>query len=221
MNLNYTTGTLSVPGAGRDRETPDPGHPNLIDPGHPLRPRVEAFIASRFYDVHGARIAGFMPALLALPGEDGEIRATVGVRDAGLETLFLEYYLDQPVESALAAKSDLRLPPSRSRIAEIGNLASVDRRASRRLFGILSAYLAGANFEWAVFTGCGALTRMFDTLGIETCTLGRALQSRLPVDQQTWGGYYEDNPQVVAGRVCRGLDVFRSAPSPMATGLLS
>jgi hypothetical protein len=49
---------------------------------------------------------------------------------------------------------------------------------------------------------------MFKTLGIETIGLGRALQSRLPVDQQTWGGYYEDNPQVVAGQVSRGCIVF-------------
>ena len=49
---------------------------------------------------------------------------------------------------------------------------------------------------------------MFSSLGIETLALGRALQSSLPVDQQTWGGYYEDSPRVVAGRVSRGLDAF-------------
>ena len=49
---------------------------------------------------------------------------------------------------------------------------------------------------------------MFAILGIETVGLGRALQSRLPADQQTWGGYYEDNPQVVAGRVGLGLRAF-------------
>jgi hypothetical protein len=51
---------------------------------------------------------------------------------------------------------------------------------------------------------------MFKTLGIETVYLGRALQSRLPVDQQTWGGYYEDNPRVVAGKVSRGRVAFDS-----------
>ena len=51
---------------------------------------------------------------------------------------------------------------------------------------------------------------MFATLGIETLTLGRALQARLPQDQQTWGGYYEDNPQVVAGRVSCGRAIFES-----------
>jgi hypothetical protein len=218
MNLSTSAGTQPATGCGQSRESTDTANPWLIDPDHPLRPRVEEFIARRFHDIHGARITHFMPTLLALHGEEGDIRATVGVRDAGREPLFLEYYLDRPVEAVLAARSELRPPPARTCIAEIGNLASVDRRASRRLFGILSAYLASADFEWAVFTGCGALISMFDTLGIQTFNLGRALQSRLPVDQQTWGGYYEDNPQVVAGRVCRGLDVFRGPLAPVASG---
>ena len=125
-----------------------------------------------------------------------------------------------PVESVLAANAGF-CSISRSRIAEIGNLASVDRRASRRLFGILSHYLSTANFEWAVFTGCGSLRHMFQSLGIETLVLGRALQSRLPADQQTWGGYYEDNPQVIAGRVSRGVDVFDAGASQLAGGLLA
>ncbi len=221
MNLNSTAGALPAPATASDREPAAAGQPCLIERGHPLRIRVENFIARRFHDVHGARIASFMPSLLALPGADGEIRAALGVRDAGLEALFLEYYLDQPVEAVLAGAAGMRLPPSRRRIAEIGNLASVDRRASRRLFGILAAYLAGAGFEWAVFTGCGSLRHMFQSLGIETLVLGRALQSRLPADQQTWGGYYEDNPQVIAGRVSRGLDVFDAGCSPVVTGLLA
>jgi hypothetical protein len=96
----------------------------------------------------------------------------------------------------------------REQIVEIGNLASIDRCASRALFKLLARRLSTEDFQWAVFTGCSSLHRMFAILGLETVGLGRALQSRLPVDQQTWGGYYEDNPQVVAGRVGPGLRVF-------------
>ena len=76
---------------------------------------------------------------------------------------------------------------------------------------MLAGLLQAENFEWAVFTGCSSLQRMFKTMGIETIGLGRALQSRLPADQQTWGGYYEDNPQVVAGKVSRGCIAFEQA----------
>ena len=72
-----------------------------------------------------------------------------------------------------------------------------------------------------MFTGCGSLRHLFQSLGIETLVLGRALQSRLPADQQTWGGYYEDNPQVIAGRVSRGVDVFDGSSEPLAGELLA
>jgi hypothetical protein len=78
------------------------------------------------------------------------------------------------------------------------------------MFKLLAQHLQAEHFDWAVFTGCSSLHRMFATLGIETVTLGRALQSRLPADQQTWGGYYEDNPQVVAGRIGLGRQIFEN-----------
>jgi hypothetical protein len=181
----------------------------LIDAAHPRRQQVEQFIAGRFLKVHGARISSFMPVLIALFDANDEVRAAVGIRDAAAEALFLEHYLDTSIEQAITNSTSQPLTlPSRDRIVEIGNLASIDRRASRRLFKMLSGILLAENFEWAVFTGCTSLHRMFSTLGIETVNLGLALQSRLPVDQQTWGGYYEDSPRVVAGKVSRGRLAF-------------
>jgi hypothetical protein len=181
----------------------------LIDATHPRRQQVERFIAGRFLKVHGARIPFFMPVLIALFDENDEVRAAVGIRSASAESLFLEYYLDTSIEQAISSNASQPLTlSSRDRIVEIGNLASIDRRASRRLFKILTGILLAENFEWAVFTGCTSLQRMFTTLGIETVSLGIALQSRLPVDQQTWGGYYEDSPRVVAGKVSRGCLAF-------------
>jgi hypothetical protein len=185
------------------------GRAGVIGLDHPLRERVEIFIARQFREVHGAHICVFMPQLLALFDEQGEVRAAVGMRDAGVERLFLEYYLDTSIEQAIADKAEpVGTVAERERIVEIGNLASIDRHASRNLFKLLARCLAAAGFQWAVFTGCSSLHRMFAILGIETVGLGRALQSRLPADQQTWGGYYEDNPQVVAGRVGLGLRAF-------------
>jgi hypothetical protein len=190
-----------------------PCAPALIDAGHPQRKKVETFIAQRFLEVHGAQITAFMPQLLALFDNQGDVRAAVGMRDASLERLFLEYYLDLPVEQAIADQSGPgSVMAERERIVEIGNLASIDRLASRSLFKLLACRLFADDYQWAVFTGCSSLHRMFATLGIETLSLGRALQSRLPADQQTWGGYYEDNPQVVAGRVGHGRRVFEQLP---------
>ena len=195
------------------------GGAGVIGLDHPQRKKVETFIARRFGEVHGAHIAVFMPQLLALFDDQGAVRAAAGLRDAGVERLFLEYYLDTSVEQAIVDKvsADKEIADKagaagtvavREQIVEIGNLASIDHCASRALFKLLARRLSSEDFQWAVFTGCSSLHRMFAILGLETVGLGRALQSRLPVDQQTWGGYYEDNPQVVAGRVGPGLRVF-------------
>jgi hypothetical protein len=199
--------------SGVAKSLPLAKQPRLIDEQHPLRLQVEQFIAQRFLDMHGARINSFMPLLVALFGEQGNILAAVGIRSAEVDGLFLEHYLDTPVEQAISSKAGRAMSiPQRDRIVEIGNLASIDRRASRSLFKALADLLNAENFEWAVFTGCSSLQRMFKILGIETVSLGRALQSRLPVDQQTWGGYYENGPRVVAGKVSRGCGAFEQSP---------
>lgn len=215
MNLaSHLLATIpALPGPAKS--LPSGKQPRLIDGQHPLRPQVEQFIARRFLDMHGARITSFMPLLVALFGEEGNILAAVGIRSADVDALFLEHYLDIPVEQAISGNAGGAMSiPQRDRIVEIGNLASIDRRASRNLFKALADLLKAEDFEWAVFTGCSSLHRMFKILGIETVSLGRALQSRLPVDQQTWGGYYEDGPRVVAGKVSRGCSAFEQSPGP-------
>jgi hypothetical protein len=218
-----TSTTTTNPAPYRILDSLPTGHYNyLIDEKHPRRKQVEQFIAQRFSEVHGARLSVFMPVLIALFGENDEILAAVGIRSAATEVLFLEYYLDTSIENSIACNADqLMVVPERDRIVEIGNLASIDRRASRKLFKILAGLLDAENFEWAVFTGCTSLHRMFSTLGIETIDLGRALQSRLPVDQQTWGGYYEDSPRVVAGKVSRGCVAFENTPEMPLTRALA
>ena len=215
MDLATGTAVINSIALGATPSARAQQHPNLIEIDDPRREAVEQFIAQRFLAAHGARISCFMPRLLALFDCAGNVLAAVGMRAADDEGLFLEYYLDTLVERAIADKAELSGivgTGMRSRIAEIGNLASIDRRASRELFKLLTQQLHADNFEWAVFTGCSSLQRMFKTLGIETICLGRALQSRLPHDQQTWGSYYEDSPRVVAGRVSGGRIAFIDRP---------
>lgn len=202
MNLQTQTDSSA---AGQALRLPPPDG-NLIGANHPRRMDVENFIARRFLEAHGARVNRFMPHLLAVFDDRGRVLAAAGIRNAGLEPLFLEYYLEMPVEQAIAERTgNLQV---RHGIVEIGNLASRSRRASRTLFLILARHLYRERFDWAVFTGCSSLHRMFAALGIPTVGLGRALQAKLPRDQQTWGSYYEDDPQVVAGRVNCGRAVF-------------
>jgi hypothetical protein len=81
-------------------------------------------------------------------GQDGKVLAALGLRSAKDETLFLESYLDKPIENILAEKASR--PIDRNRIIEIGSLASSHGGGARALIITLTAYLSGAS--WAVFT---------------------------------------------------------------------
>lgn len=68
----------------------------------PGRQATEAFIGARFALEHGARISHFLPLLLALRDAEGVLQAAVGIRSALDQSLFLERYLPQPVETQVA-----------------------------------------------------------------------------------------------------------------------
>ena len=222
MKLSNNSDFTSLPGPAVTGKSAQQYEQHLSHQQHSRREQVETFISRRFLEIHGAHVTHFMPILLALFDANGEVLAAVGVRDAEEGSLFLEHYLDVPVERAIATHAgEIMLTPSRASIAEIGNLASKNRKASRRLFALLSVYLEHRDFDWAVFTGCSSLQGLFAKLGIKTVALGRALQSRLPADQQTWGGYYEDNPTVVAGKVSCGRDVFVNSNNNYIRGEVS
>lgn len=191
----------------------------FIDQFHPLRSRVESFIAQRFMHAHGAHISQFMPRLIALFNARGNIVAALGLRHAAQESLFLEHYLQRPIEQVISSsRLSYGSTVSREGIVEIGNLASIDRFASRKLFKVLAELLIKEGYQWATFTGCSSLRKIFGLLGIETVGLTRAEQAFLPESQQNWGSYYEDNPCVLAGHVDNGRSLLDKTPHTNQNG---
>src|SRR5687767_3811388 len=105
-----------------------PCHPGklVLEPvhaTHPARAEFEAFIATRFRLAYGARITHFLPHLLGVRDSLGEWRAGAGYAAAAAQTLFLERYLDCPIEHAIAAAGGRSA--ARCGVVEAGNLASV------------------------------------------------------------------------------------------------
>lgn len=163
------------------------------------REAVEAFIRRRFAEEHGARVTRFLPCLMGLHAEDGSLHGAVGLRLARTEPLFLERYLDLPVEAALAARGVPGV--SRDRLVEVGNLAADGQGTARRLIVALAARLAGEGHEWVVFTATPTLANSFRRLGLEPHRLGAADPARLGAERADWGRYYDSRPLVMAGRV--------------------
>jgi len=66
------------------------------------RREVEQFIHDVFAQTYGANVQHFMPELVALRDETGELVAAFGLRKAANSPLFLEQYLDAPIETVMS-----------------------------------------------------------------------------------------------------------------------
>jgi len=168
----------------------------LHDRLSPTRPRVEAFIGERFAAVHAARVCDFLPTLISSESATRRLQAAAGFQMAEGAPLFLEAYLDAPVEAYLSALS--RAPVSRRQIIEFGNLATVRPGAIRGLILSLASYFRRRGMAWAVLTLTPTLINSFTRLGFVMNPLAPARAERLSASASHWGRYYDLNPQVVA-----------------------
>lgn len=189
---------------------------HVHEPGDPARPAVEALIRSVYRERYRARVARFTPALVSLSegtGPTARIVAAAGYRFA-TEPLFLERYLDRPVDRLLGA--DGALPP-RARIVEVGHLAAAEAGQGRRLILQLARHLATLQVEWVVSTLTEELRQLFNRMGVTPLALGAADPQRLGADADDWGSYYDHRPVVLAGSLplaLRRLAPGRDEPGP-------
>ena len=138
----------------------------------------------------------------------GELAAAFGLRCARNQELFLEHYLDQPIELELA--SLVGHAPSRANIVEIGNLAAALSGAVRWLIVALAVELFQEGYEWVVFTGTQELRNGFRRLGLRPVTLCAADINRLAqAERDQWGSYYTNRPLVMAGNIGYGHQEMR------------
>jgi hypothetical protein len=176
----------------------------IVSPQQPDRKELEQFVQTSFRQAWGAEVHEFMPSLLGLRNDLGELMGVLGLRSAEAEPLFLERYLDQPVEQLLAAKSGCHI--ARSEIVELGNLAVTRGGGRNWLITAMTAYLHAAGAGWVVFTAGPILRNAFRRLDLPLLELGPAPPERLGNEAVRWGRYYEQNPTVMAGRVAYGFE---------------
>lgn len=170
---------------------------SLHTAGDAARPEVEAFIAAVYRARFGAEVRHFAPVLVALRGPDGALIAAAGTRPAADGPLFLERYLDAPVEQHLGAP--------RQRIVEVGHLAAVQAGAGRRLIARLAPLLVAQGHQWVVSTLTEELRHLFLRLGIAPQALGVADPALLGDEAAAWGRYYDHRPVVGAGALAPAL----------------
>jgi hypothetical protein len=171
--------------------------------GSARRGDAESFIRDVFARRFGADVTAFAPNLMLLEQHE-RIIAAAGWRPAGSEQLFLERYLDAPVEQALTRLSGQQVP--RERIVEVGNLAAEKSGGSIQVILKLAEHLNKLDYDWVVFTATNELAGILARLGLPPLALAPADPGRLGSGAAAWGTYYDTNPVVVAGRIRLALE---------------
>lgn len=162
---------------------------------------ITDLIERRFGAVHNAHPLPAYPDYLAVGASPSTPRAALGLRFAGQERLFLETYLDLPIE-ALVSRA-LNRPVSRDRIVEIGCLAADHPVALMRLWLEAAARLDTGDLI-ATATLTLPLQNMFKRIGMPLVRLATADPARVH-RAVAWGSYYAQAPAVFAGDVTSGV----------------
>ena len=161
---------------------------------------VRRFIADRYQAVHGAVPTTDYPTYLTIGGERGP-SATLGYRRADESPLFLEQYLDDPVEHVLGAR--LSRVIERRSVVELGDHASISPTATIALWRRAADELIDqAEFAVAVLTA--PLRAMLRRVDLPILELAPASPERLGASARDWGHYYASDPILCAGYIAAG-----------------
>lgn len=186
------------------------------------RKQLESYVAEQYNRSYGARITNFMPFLLSM-SRAGQLEAVVGVRSAYDDALFLEHYLDKPVEQEISALAKQRV--ARQSVVEIGNLAATAKGGSQLLFVLMTAVLEAAGYQWFVFTATHQVEKLIKRLHFCPYPLTYADARRLDKpycdrpccavtgatsQRESWGSYYNSRPKVMAGDIRYAMSIIRA-----------
>lgn len=172
---------------------------------HPERGEVIDYVRQAFRRVYNADPMSFMPHFIRVRDNKNNYKAVIGYRDAEHQRLYLEAYLDEPIEAAIS--HSLGFPVDRASIVEVGNLAEAAAGDARLAIIAATVFLHSAGYRWVVFTGVARLRNAFRRLGLEPKELVVADDSRLPEDERrAWGSFYAGNPVVCFGEIKEGYD---------------
>ena len=168
----------------------------ILQREHPARPGLERFIADGYRRAYGAHVVHFADVLLGLSRDREQWIGGVGYTIAGHRPLFVEQYVDLPIEKVLSRATGTSL--SRQDVVEVGNLFAIGGGAARRIIVLMTMLLSGLGRSWCVLTLTRSLLNSFLRLGLEPMPLMSADPQRLQDKGASWGTYYSHGPRVMA-----------------------
>jgi len=170
----------------------------LAERGSGMRADLESRIRAGFGQHFQACIEGFMPDLAVYRHASGA-EGVIGIRDAGTEALFLESYLERPIE--LAVSRFAGAGAGRGQIVEVGQFVVSDREIVPDFFRDLVPFLQSQGYDWVCFTGTNRIRALLSRIGFEGRPVAAATRDRVAPSGDDWGSYYDFEPVVILGKL--------------------
>jgi hypothetical protein len=177
--------------------TPARGRFGVADRQSPSRAELEASIRRAFGQHFGAEVRGFMPYLASYLSDEG--RGVIGYRPAGDDPLYLESYLELPIESMLSRLTQTQV--ERHSVVEVGQFAADDVRVVGQLFAELVPFLREQGFLWICFTATHKIRHLLKRAGLTGLTIATAREDAVRGHADQWGSYYDNDPLVIVGNL--------------------
>jgi len=182
---------------------------NLHRTGSPDRSDIEHYIADVFAQAYGADVTGFAPFLISMRCA-GNISAAAGIRPANSAPLFLEQYLDNPIEQVLSSRYGKTI--GRHEIFELANLAALRPGVSQLIYLITAGVMARTGLDYVVFAGTKQVAKGVSKLGFCLESIVAADPARLGDDAAHWGSYYDNAPHVMMLDLRKSMEVLNALP---------
>lgn len=181
----------------------------ILHRDNPYRLCTERFIAQQYHQIHNAKLEHFLPILLRVCQTNTTFGA-IGVSPGHYRPMFLEQYIDVPIEQQMAAYTNQ--PFDRCTIAEVGNLAVSHSGYTTVLLVALATALYEAGYQWMAFTITTQVEKLIARLGFRPTFLINADPRKLGASKSNWGSYYEHHPKVMIGNLKEIARIARANP---------
>jgi hypothetical protein len=173
-----------------------------VQPNQDLYEVACQFVAQQYARRFSSLITRFYPHMF-IACENGGCVAVAGFRGAAADTLFLENYLDAPVEEYL--RSSFGSAVDRHHIVELGGFAAINRSSAFALMQYLAPALYELGYEKLVCTANAPIRKCLVKLGLNPVVLAEAASEKVIKGGDDWGNYYASNPRVLAGDIEAGM----------------
>lgn len=171
-------------------------------PGDPLYAAAWAFTQAHYRRRLDCALTEGYPEIVVMC-DLGVITAVAGIRAASGSKLFLEQYLDAPVEEVVSSVQGKTI--ARRQLVELGAFTALDRTWALALMNELPALLARRQFTHLVCTANRSIRLCLRVQGIHARVIASASQDLLTKQDENWGKYYQHDPLVLMGSIREAL----------------